>query len=110
MRQPHSPSFGSAVVAEYVRAGGWADRTQLAILGNNALALRRKGASESDILRAVREFAQTKRWPQYVSEWTTEVQIGDDIARHLAEKKSDRASARRTLVSIGEQLRKAGLA
>lgn len=104
-----APSFGSVAVAEYVKAGGKADRTQLGILGHNALALRRKGAPEDAVLRAIREFAHTNRWPQYVGEWTTEIEVGDDIARHLAEKKSHRASARKTMSSIAEQLKKAGL-
>lgn len=95
------------MVAEYVKSGGTANRHELAILGANAKRLRDRGASESDILAAVREFAATKRWPRYISEWTTEKQIGDEIDAHQRAKKTEPRDG--GLRALGAALREAGL-
>lgn len=104
-----SAPFGARVVREYVRHGGRADKSERAILGLNAKRLLAKGASESDILAAVREYASTKRWPRYIAEWTTEKQIGDEIADHRKRMDSDRKEAPRTMRRLAEALREAGL-
>jgi hypothetical protein len=97
------------VVAEYVRAGGSASREERAILGLNAKRLRDRGASESDILAAVREYAQTKRWPRYIAEWTTEKHLADEDEAHRKRLAADRRDASKTMRSLGEAMRAAGL-
>ena len=104
-----SAPFGARVVREYVKAGGQAGRDERAALGLNAKRLRDRGASESDILAAVREFARTKRWPRYIREWTTEKQIGDEIAAHQARKSDDRRAAPQTMRRLSDALKEAGL-
>lgn len=96
--------FGQAVVAEYVRSGGTASREERAILGANAKRLLDRGASDSDILAAVREFAQTRRWPRYVAEWTTERELGQEISVHRKRMEADRMTALKSMREIFAQI------
>lgn len=97
------------MVAEYVKAGGTASREERAILGLNAKRLRDRGASESDILAAVRDYATTKRWPRYISEWTTEKQNTDEIDAHRARLAADKRDVPRTMRALADAMRAAGL-